>query len=195
MSKKARSSGLVVIVGQTASGKSRLAMELAQRYDGEIICADSRTIYKGLDIGTAKPTADDRRKVVHHCLDLVDPSQRYSVAEFQKLANNIIDDINSRGRVAFLVGGSGLYIDSVIYNLKFDAADGLDLKDKSLDELQKISQEMGLAATPSTYSNPRHLAGFIRDDSRGIALARREGKSPHRDGCPQNLRTQDIARI
>lgn len=110
---------LIAIVGQTASGKSDLAMRLAQDFNGEIICADSRTIYKGMDIGTAKPTSNDQAKVPHHLLDVLDPDKSFNVADFQALANGAIDSILSRGKIPFLVGGSGLYVDSVIYNYTF----------------------------------------------------------------------------
>ncbi len=111
---------LVVIVGETASGKSSLAMELAKRFGGEIICADSRTIYKGMDIGTAKPSKHDQAEVKHHLLDVVTPDQAYNAARFQHDANAAIDDIASRGKLPIMVGGTGLYVDSVIFDYDFD---------------------------------------------------------------------------
>ncbi len=115
---------LIVIVGQTASGKSDIAMQLAQQFDGEIICADSRTVYRGMDIGTAKPTSADQAKVPHHLLDVVTPDESFTAADFQRLASRAIDDILSRGKVPFLVGGSGLYVDAVIYDYTFSGQDG-----------------------------------------------------------------------
>ena len=100
---------LVVIVGPTASGKSTLAIELAEQYGGEIICADSRTIYTGMDIGTAKPSAEDQARVPHWGLDLVQPGEPFSAADFKVYAEQKIADIRSRGRIPFLVGGTGLY--------------------------------------------------------------------------------------
>lgn len=114
-------SPLVVIVGETASGKSRLAIDLAKRFNGEIICADSRTVYKGLDIGTAKPTAAEQRKIKHHLLDIVTPDQPFNVAQFKKLAEEAIRDISSRGRLPIMVGGTGLYVDSVLFDYKFSS--------------------------------------------------------------------------
>src|SRR3990167_8001258 len=111
---------LVAVVGETGSGKSALAMEMAKKFNGEIICADSRTVYKGMDIGTAKPSKKDQKTIRHHLLDVVEPSQPFTVADFQQLANQAIKDISSRGKVSFLVGGSGLYIDAVIYNFSFN---------------------------------------------------------------------------
>lgn len=111
---------LIVIVGETGSGKSALAMEMAKKFNGEIICADSRTVYKGMDIGTAKPSKKDQKTIRHHLLDVIEPSQPFTVANFQQLANQAIKDILNRGKVPFLVGGSGLYIDAVIYNFSFN---------------------------------------------------------------------------
>jgi tRNA dimethylallyltransferase len=107
---------LIVIVGETASGKSALAMELAQKFDGEIICADSWTVYKGFDIGTAKPTAADRKLVPHHLLDVADPAVGFSAAVFQRMAKQVIEDITARGKIPLLVGGTGLYVDSILYD-------------------------------------------------------------------------------
>lgn len=110
---------LIVIVGQTGSGKSALAMKLAQKFDGEIIAADARTVYKGMDIGTAKPVADDRARIRHHLLDLLTPDQRFTAADFKQLANEAIEDISSRGKLPIMVGGTGLYVDAVLYNYSF----------------------------------------------------------------------------
>lgn len=115
----ASQSPLIVIVGPTASGKTALAMEIAEKFDGEIICADSRTVYKGLDIGTAKPTLAEQKRVRHHLLDICEPSESFSVAEFKRAANAAINDISDRGKLPILVGGSGLYIDAVIYDYLF----------------------------------------------------------------------------
>lgn len=110
---------LLVIVGPTASGKTALAIEIAEMFDGEIICADSRTVYKGLDIGTAKPSAEEQERVPHYLLDVVNPDERFTVADFKHMANVAITDIRSRGKLPILVGGSGLYIDSVIFDYQF----------------------------------------------------------------------------
>jgi tRNA dimethylallyltransferase len=119
----AATSKLVVVVGTTASGKSAAAMQMAQLYGGEIICADSLTIYKGMDIGTAKPSKEDRAAVPHHLLDIIEPDQKFSVAQFQKLATTAITDIQNRGKVPIVVGGTGLYVDALIYNYDFAKAE------------------------------------------------------------------------
>ncbi len=115
---------LLVIVGPTASGKTALAIELAKKFDGEIVCADSRTVYKGMDIGTAKPTVPEQEGIPHHLLDLVSPNQSFNVTDFKCLADKAIADILARGKLPILVGGSGLYIDAVIYDYDFANASG-----------------------------------------------------------------------
>jgi tRNA dimethylallyltransferase len=110
---------LVAIVGETASGKSALAIELAQRFDGEIICADSRTIYKKMDIGTAKPTDAERQLVPHHMLDVITPDRKFSAVQFKVMASDLMKDISGRGKLPIMVGGTGLYIDSVLFDYQF----------------------------------------------------------------------------
>ncbi len=138
---------LIVIVGPTASGKSALAMDLAQQYGGEIICADSRTIYRGFDIGTAKPSADDRALVPHHMLDICEPGEAFSAAQFKQLADTTIREVWGRGKPAFLVGGSGMYVDAVLFGYSFrgkypEVSFGMgDLARRSLEELQELVAE------------------------------------------------------
>jgi tRNA dimethylallyltransferase len=107
----------VVVVGPTAVGKSACAVELAERLGGEVVCADSRTVYRGMDIGTAKPTEAMRARVPHHLLDVVDPWEVFTVWEFQRLAREAIADIRARGKVPILVGGTGLYVKAVVDGL------------------------------------------------------------------------------
>lgn len=151
---------LVAIVGQTASGKSALALELAKRFDGEIICADSRTIYKGLDIGTAKPTAAEQAAVPHWLLDVAAPNETFSAARFQQLALATIEDISGRGKLPILVGGSGLYIDSVLFSFDFnhpaDESLRTELQSLSVEELQNRLSEADIPL-PENSRNPRYL--------------------------------------
>jgi tRNA dimethylallyltransferase len=155
---------LIVITGPTASGKSALAMQIAQKYNGELICADSRTVYKHLDIGTAKPTADDRAKVRHHLLDVVEPNQPFTAAQFKDLAQEAIDDITSRGKLPIMVGGTGLYVDSLIFDYQFgapaDPSRRAQLQDKSVEELQRLCLENGYPL-PENTKNKRHLIRAI----------------------------------
>ena len=110
---------LIAIVGPTASGKSELGLQVAKLYNGEIIAADSRTVYRGLDIGTAKPTLKDQQEVPHWGLDMIELGSKFSAAQYKKFARAKIKDIQKRGKLPVLVGGSGLYIDSVLYNYRF----------------------------------------------------------------------------
>lgn len=154
---------LIVITGPTASGKSGLALELAERFGGEIICADSRTIYRGMDVGTAKPTKAEQARVPHHLLDRIDPGEMYSVAGFQREARAAIHEIRERGNVPFLVGGTGLYIDAVVldYELPVESTSSDDYNDMSVKDLQNELQRRQIVL-PSNEHNPRHLVSTLR---------------------------------
>ena len=108
---------LVIIVGPTASGKTELAVRLAESIDGEIVNADSMQVYQGMDIGTAKPSPEMRRRVPHHLLDIVAPSVNYTAANFREASQAAIADIHRRGRRAVVVGGTGLYIRALLFGL------------------------------------------------------------------------------
>ena len=110
---------LYVIAGATASGKTAVAIELARLTDGEVVSADSMQVYRGLDIGTAKPTLEERGDIPHHLLDVVDPNESFSAAQYQSMANAAISDIRARGRTPILAGGTGFYINSVVYGTEF----------------------------------------------------------------------------
>lgn len=114
---------IVVICGPTASGKTRLAVELALARNGEVVSADSMQIYRAMDIGTAKPTAQEMRGVPHHMLDVADPAEDFSVARYVDMAGRCVDDILSRGKLPILAGGTGLYIDSLLSGRDFAAFD------------------------------------------------------------------------
>jgi tRNA dimethylallyltransferase len=113
----------VVIVGPTASGKSRLAMDLAESVSGEIVSTDSMAVYRGMDIGTAKPSIVEQQRIRHHLIDVWEPSDDVSVAEFQVLARECIADIVARGVIPIIVGGSGLYVSAVFDDLDFPGTD------------------------------------------------------------------------
>jgi len=110
---------LIAVVGPTASGKTALAIEIAKRVNGEVVSCDSMQIYRGMDIGTAKPTAEEQQAVKHHMIDIAEPQEKFSVADFTVMARKCIDDILARGKVPVLAGGTGLYIDSIIENVVF----------------------------------------------------------------------------
>ena len=110
---------ILVIAGPTASGKTALGIEMALRLNGEIISADSMQIYKGMDIATAKPTAEEMSRVQHHLIGFLDRSENFSVADYVKLASEKADDLSSRGKVPVVVGGTGPYISSFVNNIQF----------------------------------------------------------------------------
>lgn len=162
---------LIVIVGPTASGKTSLAIQLAKKYRGEIICADSRTVYRGMNIGTAKPSLEEQQGVSHWGLDLVDPGDSFSASQFKGYARQKIKEIRSRGNIPFLVGGTGLYIDSVIFDFQFGGKSSKEkrasLQEMTISELQQycINHDVAL---PENSKNKRYL----------IRAIERAGKKP-----------------
>lgn len=132
---------VLVIAGVTGSGKTKLGIQMAQKYNGEIISADSVAIYENLDIGSAKPTVEEQQHATHHMVDFLKVDANYSVAEFQKDARAIINDIHNRGKLPILVGGTGLYINALINNYEFEFEEGNnneDFEKYSNEELYEI---------------------------------------------------------
>jgi len=171
---------LVVIVGETASGKSDLAMHIAQQFGGEIICADSWTVYKGFDIGTAKPTLLDRKTVPHHLLDVAEPLHGFSAAEFKRKADIAIKDISAKGKVPILVGGTGLYVDSILFDYGFLPAGSEKLR----QELNKLSIEQLLARIKQQAID---IAGIdIRNKRRLVRLLETGGQRPSKQKLRPN---------
>ncbi|MCR5656400.1 MAG: tRNA (adenosine(37)-N6)-dimethylallyltransferase MiaA [Butyrivibrio sp.] len=134
---------LVVLTGPTAVGKSKLSIELAKKLKGEIISADSMQVYRGMDIGTDKIKESAMGGVVHHMIDILDPSEDFNAFEFQKRAKVLIDEIHSRGHIPILVGGTGFYIQSVLYDVDFSTSEDEEESDAYKDELYKIAEEDG----------------------------------------------------
>ncbi|MCJ1964666.1 tRNA (adenosine(37)-N6)-dimethylallyltransferase MiaA [Candidatus Nanosynbacter sp. TM7-057] len=155
---------LIVIVGPTASGKTSLAIQLAKKYRGEIICADSRTVYRGMNVGTAKPSLEEQQKVSHWGLDLVDPGDSFSASQFKGYACQKIKEIRSRGNIPFLVGGTGLYIDSAIFDFQFGAKYSKEkranLQEMTISELQQYCVNHDVAL-PENSKNKRYLIRAI----------------------------------
>lgn len=155
---------LIVIIGPTASGKTSLAIRLAKKYRGEIICADSRTVYRGMNIGTAKPSLEEQQGVSHWGLDLVDPGDSFSVSQFKDYARQKIKEIRSRGNIPFLVGGTGLYIDSVIFDFQFGAKYSKEkranLQEMTISELQQYCVNHNVSL-PENSKNKRYLIRAI----------------------------------
>ena len=158
---------LVVIVGPTASGKTGLAIELAEELGGEIISADSRAIYTGMDIGTAKPTAEERARVPHWGLDLVEPGEPFSAADFKAYALQKIDEIRARGHVPFLVGGTGLYVDAVLYDYQFGPPADRQARERweamSLAELYQYCNDHNITL-PENTQNKRYVIRAIEQN-------------------------------
>lgn len=155
---------ILFIVGQTASGKSALAQQIAEKHNGEIICADSLTVYKGLDIGTAKPSKKDQSTVRHHLLDVASPEYRFNVADFQRLAEIAIRSIEKQKCLPIVVGGSGLYVDSVLFQYALQTSHDVKLREelntKSIPELQSLIRKYGYQM-PENLNNKRYLIRTI----------------------------------
>jgi tRNA dimethylallyltransferase len=195
---KTCSAPLIVIVGPTASGKTGLAVRLAQKYDGAIICADSRTVYKGMDIGAAKPTMAERGGVPHYMIDVVEPNKKFTLYDFQHLTRKFIKEIRAKGQIPFLVGGSGLYIDSILFDYELGDAPNV----KSREKLEKMNTADLLSLLrkqhveiPSNFHNKRHLIHAIEQN--GVNRARRDkiidnayvvGISTEKDVLEQRIR-------
>lgn len=158
-------SPLLVLVGETASGKSALALELATHLNGEIICADSWTVRRELNIGTAKPTEAEVASVPHHLLDVAGPDEDFTAAVFKKLALEAIEDIGGRGKLSIMVGGTGLYIDGVIYNFGFlpegDRSAREHLNALSIEDLLDKIDKLGLDLGDIDTRNKRRLIRLI----------------------------------
>lgn len=134
---------LIVVAGPTASGKSALALELCEKYNGELVSADSMQIYRGLDIGTAKPTAEGQKRAPHHMIDILDINEKFSAADYSAMAGKIIEDIHKRGHLPVIAGGTGLYIDSVITGMEFShSGENAELR----TSLSRLADEKGAEA-------------------------------------------------
>lgn len=154
---------LVVIAGTNASGKSGLGIELAGKYDAEIVSADSRQVFTGLDLGSGKVTTEEMKGIPHYLIDVVNPNDFFSLSHYQKMAYEAIDDIHSRGKKAFVVGGTGLYVNSIVdgYNLN-DAEPNFairkEVEEKTIDELIEIIKGTNpLALEKLDLNNKRRL--------------------------------------
>ena len=183
---------IVAIVGPTASGKTALAVELAQRLGGEVVNADSRQVYRHMDIGTAKPTAEERRSVPHHLLDLVNPDETFSLGVFLSLAQAAADDIASRDRRPLLVGGSGQYVWAMLEGWDVPAIPPDHGFRRAMEELaaEKGPEELhrrlaALDPRRATALDPRNVRRVIRAleiyDSTGVEPSR----LGHRTPCPR----------
>lgn len=165
---------VIAVVGPTASGKSDFAVKLAKEYNGEIISADSRQIYNGLDIGTGKITQEEMCDIPHHMLDIIDTNQNFSVAEYNRLALPILEDILVRGKTPIICGGTGQYIDSLIFKQSIPEVEPnlalrADLEQKTVDELYTLLQQKdkGRAKVIDRYNRVRIIRALEIIDSLG----------------------------
>lgn len=161
---------LVVIVGPTAVGKTDIAIEVAKRVGGEIVSADSMLVYRGMDIGTAKPTLEEMQGIPHYMIDVVDPDEEFSVAMYQKAAREWIDNITGRGKLPLLVGGTGLYVRAVIDPYDFTPAPG---DEKLREQLKKEALTLGAAAMHEKLAqvDPTTAARLHPNDVRRVIRA------------------------
>ncbi|MBR7100444.1 MAG: tRNA (adenosine(37)-N6)-dimethylallyltransferase MiaA [Clostridia bacterium] len=131
---------VIVVGGPTASGKSDLAVRLAKKYGGEVISADALLVYKGLNIGTAKPTKEEMQDIPHHLIDVMEPTQNFSVSDYERLALPVLEDILSRGKTAIVCGGTGFYIKALLFKSQFgNTPQNQEIREK----YKKIAQEKG----------------------------------------------------
>ena len=177
---------LIVILGTTACGKSGLGVTLAQRYNGEIVSADSRQVYRGLDLGTGKITPGEMAGVPHHMLDVAEPGAPYSVAQFQRGAYAAIDDIAARGRLPFLVGGTGLYIRAVSEGYVFHAAPPdpafrARLEALSTEELRAGLTALGVAPDADAWNNRPRLVRLLEKARNGEDPRAESAREPRYD--------------
>jgi tRNA dimethylallyltransferase len=156
---------LICVVGQTATGKSSLALRIAQEWNGEIICADSWTIRREVNIGSAKPSIEEQKLVPYHLLDVVGAEEDFNAALFKDLANDAITDIAARGKIPIMVGGTGLYIDSVIYDYSFASVGNRHEREQldalSLPQLLQKINDLAIDLGDVDTRNKRRLVRLI----------------------------------
>jgi tRNA dimethylallyltransferase len=173
---------LYVIAGPTASGKTAIAIALAQRIGGEVVSADSMQVYRGMDIGTAKPTLAEREGIPHHLLDVVMPDEPFSAARYQQLAQQAVADIQKRGNIPILAGGTGFYINAVVYGTDFPADEGGSNAENNLrDYYTALANEKGadflhalLAEKDPPSANAIHPRN-IKRTARALAFCEHRG--------------------
>lgn len=163
---------VITVIGPTASGKTALSVEIAKRFGGEIISADSMQIYKYMDIATAKPTEDEKQGIPHHLMDFVEPSESFSVARFCELAVKAINDIADRGKLPVIAGGTGLYVDSLLNGMQFEdqqinqvlrASLSMELQEKGIDHMLDVIRAFDpeSAERLSVERNPKRIIRCI----------------------------------
>ncbi len=141
---------ILVVCGPTGSGKSALSVELALKYGGEVVSADSVAIYKGLDVGSAKPDSKEMKGVIHHMIDVVTPFDEFSVSDYENMALKAVEDILSRGKLPIICGGTGFYINSILYKMSYGKTKG---DEKIRQKYQEMAQNLGNGAVFEVLKN------------------------------------------
>lgn len=192
-----RSNTIIAVAGPTAVGKTKFAILLAQEFDGEVVSCDSMQLYKFMDIGSAKPTPEEMMLAKHHLVDLIDPRDEFSVAQYQKLAKAAIKDILDRGKTPIISGGTGLYLNSLLYDMDFSSAPG----DNSYrDELTEIAEIDGREALHKMLEeqDPTAAAAIHPNNTKKIirALERlKEGEGQIRQFSDITAETKDYETV
>ena len=186
----------VFIVGPTASGKTALSIEIAKKFGGEIVCADSMQIYKCIHIASAAPDEEEKSGIPHHLLEFLDLTESFSVADYVKLARKCIEEINSRGKLPVIVGGTGLYIDSLVNGVDFGEEQG---DEKIREELTELAEKEGNEAVhkilaevdPETAAkyHPNNLRRIIR----AIEVYKTQGKTVSEKEKEEKISPYDVA--
>ncbi|MBR5808591.1 MAG: tRNA (adenosine(37)-N6)-dimethylallyltransferase MiaA [Clostridia bacterium] len=187
---------LIVIAGPTASGKTALSVDITKAVGGEIVSADSMQIYKYMNIGTAKPTEEEKQGIPHHMMDFLEPEVNFSVADYCQMAGEIIRDIDSRGKIPVIVGGTGLYIDSLVNGVDFGEEQG---DQKIREELAELAEKEGNEAVhkileeidPETAAkyHPNNLRRIIR----AIEVYKTQGKTVSQKEKEEKISPYNVA--
>ena len=199
---------ILVIVGPTASGKTRMAVELAKAHNGEVVSADSMQIYRRMDIGTAKPTAEEMDGIPHHMIDVADPEEDFSVARYVELASACVDDILARGKLPIVAGGTGLYVDSLLSGRTFaafspESALRKELEEElaerggeaMLEELSRVDPEAAARLHPNDHKRIVRALEVYRSTGKTISEHNRETQAlpPRYEALTIGLNFQDRA--
>ena len=181
---------IICVVGPTASGKTKLSIELAKKYNGEVLSCDSMQIYRGMTIGTAKPTPEEMDGVPHHMNDVADPGEAFSVSRYVEMADPILQDILSRGKTCVIVGGTGLYVDSLIAGRSFAPYPETGKR----QELEQLAEEQGIEAVLNILRqhDPDSAARLHPSDRRRIIRAAEVWLETGKTITRHNLETQAI---
>ena len=181
---------IICVVGPTASGKTKLAVELAKQYNGEVLSCDSMQIYRHMDIGTAKPTAEEMQGIVHHMIDIIEPAETFSVGRYVEMADPVLQEILSRGKTCVICGGTGLYVDSLMAGRSFAPFPETGRR----QELEKLAAENGIEAVLALLRqfDPDSARRLHPSDQRRIIRAAEVYLETGKTITQHNLETQAV---